>query len=95
MRWPVLVPLLFAAAAWAQADEADWLASPQAAQFRARVVQLALIYGDSSGIDPQGYEVLTRAAGKRAPGDCADVEVVTSRRDEVVRRETVHACRAH
>lgn len=65
------------------------------AQFRERVVQLALIYGDSSGIDPQGFKVLTRAADAVAAGACADVEVVTLQGGDVVRRETVHACRAH
>lgn len=74
--------------------DAAWLDSPQAAGFRERVVQLALIYGESSGLDPRDYRIVTRAVPQQ-PGGCADVEVVTSKGGEVVRRETVHACRAH
>jgi phosphate starvation-inducible protein PhoH len=57
-------------------------------------VQLALIYGESSGIDLRGFKVLTRQASKAGAG-CADVEITTFKGDDVVRRETVHACRAH
>jgi hypothetical protein len=38
--------------------------------------------------------VLARETSK-AQGGCADVEVVTLKGEELVRRETVHACRAH
>lgn len=79
--------------ALAAADVA-WLASPPAAEFRARVVQLALIYGDSGGIDLRDFKVQARKASKEE-GGCADVQVVTSQGASVVRRETVHACRAH
>jgi hypothetical protein len=57
-------------------------------------VQLALIYGESSGIDLQGFKVQARETTALDNG-CADVEVVTLKRDEVVRRETVRACKAH
>jgi hypothetical protein len=76
------------------AGDAGWLASLPAAEFRGRVVQLALIYGDSSGIDLQDFKVQARKTSKEE-GGCADVEVVTSKRERVVRRETVHACRSH
>ncbi len=95
MRPAALLALVPALVALAQPADDAWLASPQAAQFRARVVQLALIYGDSSGIDPQGFKIVTRAAGKVVAGDCAQVEVVTLKGEEVVRRETVRACRDH
>jgi hypothetical protein len=96
MRFAALFVAMLACPSLAQpADsDADWLASPQAAEFRARVVQLALIYGDSSGIDWHGFKVLTRRTSQGESG-CADVEVVTLKGDAVVRRETVHACRAH
>jgi hypothetical protein len=84
MRFPIAVALVLAACA----------AAAQSAEFRDRVVQLALIYGESSGIDPQGFRVQAREAGNKDAG-CADVEVVTSRGAEVVRRETVRACRQH
>jgi hypothetical protein len=89
------LPLVFSAcAAFAQTTDDDWLASKQAAEFRERVVQLALIYGESSGIDLQGFKIVTRQAGK-PEGSCADIEVVTFKGEKVVRHETVRACRAH
>jgi hypothetical protein len=95
MRLAILALVLPAAASCAATRDADWLSSSKALAFRDRVVQLALIYGDSSGIDPRGFKILTRAPRAVVIGDCADVEVVTSKGSDVVRRETVHACRAH
>lgn len=95
MRLAALLALVPALAAWAQPADDAWLGSAPAQEFRMRVVQLALIYGDSSGIDPQGFKVVTRAANPVAAGGCADVEVATLQGDRVVRRETVHACRQH
>ncbi|HTH80738.1 MAG TPA: hypothetical protein VL593_17325 [Ramlibacter sp.] len=95
MRLAILALVLPAAASCATTHDADWLSSAKALEFRDRVVQLALIYGDSSGIDPQGFKILTRAPRAVAVGGCADVEVVTSKDRDVVRREMVHACRAH
>jgi hypothetical protein len=94
MRRAVLALVFVAGSSFGQASDGDWLASPQAAEFRARVVQLALIYGESSGIDLQGFKVQARETTALDNG-CADVEVVTLKRDEVVRRETVRACKAH
>ncbi len=95
MRAAVLALTVLASSSLAQQPaDPHWLASGQAAQFRERVVQLALIYGESSGIDLRGFKVLTRRAGQ-AEGGCADVEVTTLHGNEIVRRETVHACRAH
>ena len=76
----------------AAAHAADWLDSPEAKQFRDRVVLLALIYGDSSGIDPQGYMVRTRLI-RALEGECGDVEAVTLQGDKEVRRELLQACR--
>ena len=76
------------------AAHADWLDSPQAAGFRDRVVQLALIYGESSGIDLEGHKVVTREVHK-LNARCSDVEVVTSKAGKVERTETVRACRKH
>jgi hypothetical protein len=73
---------------------AQWLDSPQAKEFRDRVVQLALIYGESSGIDLEGYKIETREVKKL--GDvCGYVEVVTSKDGKEMRRETVRACKQH
>jgi hypothetical protein len=97
MRPATLLLALLAGCAHSQdsrSPDADWLASPPAAEFRARVVQLALIYGESNGIDPHDYMIRTRSTPQQQ-GGCADVEVVTLKGKEVVRRETVHACREH
>lgn len=91
----VLLLALLACSACAQtAADREWLASPQAAEFRERVIQLALIHGDSNGIDLRDYMIRTRTIGELKNG-CGDVEVVTFRGKDEVRRETVHACRAH
>ena len=78
----------------ALAARADWLDSKEAADFRDRVVQLALFYGQSSGIDLQGHKVVTREL-RKVDAKCSDVEVTTSKDGKVERRETVQACRKH
>lgn len=96
MRLAVVLALVLpAVASCATTQDAQWLSSPKALEFRDRVVQLALIYGDSSGIDPQGFKILTRTSGAVAVGACADVEVVTYKGSDVVKRETVQGCRVH
>jgi hypothetical protein len=95
MRAAILALLVPVAASCATTHDAEWLSSPKALEFRDRVVQLALIYGDSSGIDPQGFKIVTRAPRAVAVGNCEDVEVVSSKGSDVLKRETVHACRAH
>ena len=77
----------------ALAQPADrWLASAEAAAFRERVVQLALIYGESSGIDPHGLRIVTRRAGKAQAG-CAPVRVQAFEGEQPLLDETVQACR--
>jgi hypothetical protein len=73
-------------------DAAAWLDGAAAKRFRDRVVELALIYDASSGIDPAGYKVEAR---RTAPlvRDCAPVEVRTSRDGQALRRESLRACR--
>src|SRR4051812_30328557 len=83
-----VVALAAALLAWRVARAAEWLDSPEARQFRDRVVLLALIYGESNGIDPQGHMVRTRQL-RKLDGDCGEVEVVTLQGDKELRRETV------
>ena len=71
---------------------AEWLDSPEAKQFRDRVVQLALIYGESNGVDPQGYMVRTKLL-RRLDAECGEVEAVTLQGDKELRREQVRACK--
>ena len=84
--------LALAALAAAAAHAAGWLDTPEARQFRDRVVLLALIYGESSGIDPQGYMVRTRLM-RALEGDCGEVEAITLQGGKEVRREQLQACR--
>lgn len=76
------------------APDTAWLASDGARSFRDRVVELALIYGSSSGIDPRGYKVEARRTGDLVQG-CAPVAVTTSLHALVTREETLQACRRH
>jgi hypothetical protein len=76
---------------WAQ-DGTAWLDGAAAQRFRDRVVELALIYDASSGIDPAGYKVEARRTGPLVQG-CAPVEVRTSRDGQPLRRESLRACR--
>lgn len=79
--------LLVPACALAQ----DRLDSAAAQDFRRRVVDLALLYDASSGLDLQGRLVKARA---QAPGvdGCRRVDVTTSRDGAVVREDTVRVC---
>jgi hypothetical protein len=90
----VVASVLFASLLAAPSRAVDWLDSPEAKQFRDRVVLLALIYGESDGIDPRGYMVRTKQL-RQLDGDCGEVEVVTLMDAKEVRRETVRACRGH
>ena len=70
---------------------APWLDTPQHAEFRQRVIDLALIYGDSSGIDPEGWRIETRRLAPLAQ-HCAQVEVRVSRDGQPAMRREVRAC---
>lgn len=73
-----LVLLLSLLRAAAQGDgAAASQAEAQAREFRLRVAQLALIYGESSGLDPAGARVEARRV-RELPGGCAEVEVSSS-----------------
>jgi len=92
MRFPVAAVIaLTASAVFAQAQDRDWLDSKPAAEFRERVALLALIYGESSGIDLRDFRVDARRLGSEKDG-CADTEVVTTQGARIVRRDTVKAC---
>jgi hypothetical protein len=81
--------LVTALACWALGAHGQ----PAVQTFRDRVVQLALIYGESSGIDLDGSKVEAREVTK-IDDKCSDVEVVVSK-DGTTLRETVRACKAH
>jgi hypothetical protein len=78
---------------FAQTPADAWLATAEARAFRDRVVALALIYGDSSGIDPRGFKVEARKSGEEA--GCAKVEVRTWIDREHRREEHLRVCDRH
>jgi hypothetical protein len=86
-----LVPVLLLLPACAFAQPAGWLDSARAQVFRQRVVDLALLYGTSSGLDPQGLLVSVRAADAGADG-CRRVDVTTTRDGAVLRQDTLRSC---
>ena len=89
-----LLPVLLASRALAQGGDSDWLDGDMARSFRHRVIELALIYEASSGIDPAGYKVEARRTGPLVDG-CARVEVTSWLQGQVARRETLAACKRH
>jgi hypothetical protein len=69
-----------------------WLDGPKAAAFRRRVAELARLYGESGGIDPQGYRITARRNGADERG-CAQVEIETStNQGPVLRRDVIALC---
>jgi len=94
MRGISLVACCACAAALAQESQPleRWLASAEAQAFRERVVQLALIYGESSGIDPRGLRIVTRRTAETAPG-CGRVQVQAFEGGKPVLETAVDACR--
>lgn len=89
-----MLAAVLAARAAAQDNAAGWLDGARARSFRDRVVELALIYDASSGIDPAGYKVEARRTGPLVDG-CARVEVTSRLQGQVARRETLAACKRH
>ncbi|HVZ43002.1 MAG TPA: hypothetical protein VHA82_04255 [Ramlibacter sp.] len=87
-----VVAVTVAAAAFARTPDDEWLDTREAREFRDRVVTLALIYGESSGIDPRGFKVTAKETDAPDAQGCADVEIVTFRAEVEVRREALHAC---
>lgn len=90
-RVALWLALAIASPAHAGADD-EWLDGAAAREFRQRVAQLAVIYGDSRGIDPRGLLVMARRIDE-VHGDCADVDIVVIDGPRELRHEQVHACR--
>jgi len=89
----VLAAMAALPALYGRAQGVDaWLDSAEAHAFRDRVVQLALLYRESSGIDPRGYKVVARMTDRSREG-CPVVDVETSQEGAVVRQESLPACR--
>jgi hypothetical protein len=68
-----------------------WPDTAASREFRERVVYLALLYGTSSGIDPNGFKI--RARLTEVPADaCKIAEVATIADNALVRLDLLPAC---
>jgi hypothetical protein len=88
------VRALFLLAGWpvlACSQTQPWLEGAAHLEFRQRVIDLAMIYGESSGIDTAGWRIEARQL-RPLPQHCAWVEVKVSQGTAPARREEVRAC---
>jgi len=78
---------LAGAAVWAQpaadasavtAVPAPWPDTPATREFRQRVLYLAVLYGESSGLDSNGYLIETKDLGAVGSAGCHRVQAHTS-----------------
>ena len=68
-----------------------WIDTPSSRVFRQRVVDLALLYGESSGLDENGF--LVRAAVRAGePGPCKTVDISITLRGQLSANDTTRAC---
>ena len=66
--------------------------TPAGRQFLRRVQELAVLYGESSGLDEKGFLIETRDLGVTRPG-CHRVTARISLAGVPVREETVELCK--
>lgn len=69
-----------------------WPDTPATREFRQRVLDLAVIYGESSGLDPNGYLIETSDQGAAQPG-CRHVLARTSLGGVAVAAQTFEVCK--
>jgi hypothetical protein len=91
-RWLLAACMPWAVLAQEAAPLGRWLDSGEAQAFRQRVVQLALIYGESTGIDPRGLRVVTHRITQTTPG-CGRVQVQAFEGERLVLEAIEAACR--
>ncbi|MEP6791582.1 MAG: hypothetical protein ABI907_09440 [Ramlibacter sp.] len=69
----------------------QWPDTPQAQVFRKRVIDLAILYGESSGLDEDGFTIRARQVEALAP-PCKTVEVDISLGPSAVRHDSFQVC---
>ena len=74
------------------APVAAWPDTPATREFRQRVLDLAVLYGESSGLDPNGYLIETSDQGPARPG-CRSVLARTSLGGAAVSAQTFEVCK--
>jgi hypothetical protein len=75
----------------AAAPPAPWPDTPSTRAFRRRTLELAIIYGESGGLDENGYLIHTTDLGATANG-CHRVRARTSLRGVPVGDEVIETC---
>lgn len=87
---PVRAPVASAAAR----APAPWPDTPSTRIFRQRTLDLAIIYGESGGLDENGYLIQTTDLGLTAPGAaCHNVRARTSLGGVPVADEVIETCK--
>lgn len=71
-----------------------WPDTPATREFRQRVLDLAVLYGESSGLDANGYLIETSDQGPTRPG-CRRVLARTSLGGVVVSADTFEVCKSN
>ena len=97
MRWCVLVlAMAWGAPALAQTTlpppPAPWPDTEATREFRQRVLALAVLYGESSGLDPNGYLIETTDQGPAQAG-CRKVLARISLGGVAVSAQTFEVCK--
>lgn len=69
-----------------------WPDTPATREFRQRVLDLAVLYGESSGLDANGYLIETSDQGPTRPG-CRRVLARTSLGGVAVSADTFEVCK--
>ncbi len=95
MRLPLLVSclaLLGGVCAAQPVPATPWPDTPATREFRQRVLDLAVLYGESSGLDPNGYLIEAADQGPARPG-CRSVLARTSLGGAAVTARTFEVCK--
>ncbi len=95
--WVLVMALGCSSQAAAQAAAAvtpspSWPDTPATREFRQRVLDLAVLYGESSGLDPNGYLIETTDQGPARAG-CRQVLARTSLGGVAVAAQTFEVCK--
>ncbi len=92
-QWHVALTLLLVGLhALAQPAAPGWPDTPQSREFLRRVQELAVRYGESSGLDGNGFLIEARDLGATRPG-CHRVQSRISLAGVPVREESAEICK--
>ena len=84
----MLAACFWAGSCWAQPQ---WPDTPESRVFRQRVIDLAVLYGEASGLDEQGFLIHGKVV-EPAAAPCKTVAVDIRQGGALVRQENFLAC---